>query len=383
MDYKKRVKKWLVYCDNNDTEPWEFDFKLCDGENWLKKDDDDSNFSKCIITGDATKYATSNLRLEIAYRSANYHKAKNKIKVLPQGKGDCDKKAIPMYDILGWQESKALTPDTMNSFQTTFTPLMNVNVNEDKNKQLCSTINSPFSIENNQIWKNEFKKDSIPDLYTELVKWADEEIDQEETDQEETDQEETDQEETDQVRDNLKAFIKPHYKCNDKVDDFLDDLEKFAKLTNSIGNFIVLPSWMNTGRAGGNIRDYWDLTLRDLRDFFFEIDHEHGVIVWNQFIEKYYLQPFVDEDYVPKELWKGHFENGVMPKKIEDFKKFYENVNLLIEERGKKITEELYKEVYSSEELKEYALYQTELANFEPRDFNKIMKAKLPLSKKY
>ena len=70
-----------------------------------------------------------------------------------------------------------------------------------------------------------------------------------------------------------------------------------------------------------------------------------------------------------------------MPKKIEDFEDFYHNTNLLIEERGKKITEELYKEVYSSEELKECTRYQKELANFEPRDFNKIMKTKAPFQK--
>lgn len=349
MDNKKRVKKWLEYCESNNIKPWEFDFKHVDGEEWLAEADDDSNFSECIITGDATKYATSNLRLEIAYKSSSYYINNKEIKILPQGKGDCDKKAIPMYDILGWQESEVLTPDTMNSFQTTFTPLMNVN--EDKNKQPCPTMYSPFSIENNQIWKNEFKKDSRPDLYTELVKWADKK--------------------TDQVSYNLKAFIKPHYESNDEADDFLSKLETFTGLTHSIGNFIVLPkkiSSVNLGDLYINNRgkrihqDYWDCALIDLHEKI--LKEKQDSTSWNQFIEKYYLQPFVDEDYVPKELWKGHFENGVMPKKIEDFKQFYKNVNLLIEERGKKITEELYKEVYSSEELKECALYQTELAHF-------------------
>lgn len=310
MDNKKRVRKWLEYCESNKIKPWEFDFKHVDGKDWLAKADDDSNFSECIITGDAAKYATSNLRLEIAYKSSSY----SNTEVLPQDKNDCDKKAIPMYDVLGWQESEVLGPDTMNSFQTTLTFLI-----RDA---------SPFSENNKQVWSKDLFKDPIPDLYAELITWA----------------------KTDKVIENLKIFINSHYK-NDKESAtvFLSELETFAGLTHSIGNFIVLPEKISSvdlgdlyinNRGKRIYEDYWDCALIDLHEKI--LKEKQDSTSWKEFIERYYLQPFVAEDYVPKELWKGHFENGVMPKKIEDFEQFYHNANLWIEERGKKITEKLY-----------------------------------------
>lgn len=122
---------------------------------------------------------------------------------------------------------------------------------------------------------------------------------------------------------------------------------------------------MNTGRAGQSLCDYWDLALRDLRDFFLEIDDDQGIIVWKKFIKKYYLQPYVDKNYIPQELWSGHFKSDVRPQSNKNFLKFYQNINLLIIERGKWITKKLYEKVHSREELNECSLYQTELANLE------------------
>lgn len=66
--------------------------------------------------------------------------------------------------------------------------------------------------------------------------------------------------------------------------------------------------------------DYWDCALKDLHEKFLKENQDS--ILWQEFIEKYYLQPFVDEDYVPKELWQGHFENGPMPKKLKTSSNF-------------------------------------------------------------
>lgn len=81
--------------------------------------------------------------------------------------------------------------------------------------------------------------------------------------------------------------------------------------------------------------------------------------------KKYYLQPYVDKNYIPQELWSGHFKSDLKPQSNMNFLKFYKNINLLIIERGKWITKKLYEKVYSGEELNESSLYQTELANLE------------------
>lgn len=351
IEPRERVKKWLEYCDDNNIKPWEFDFKHVDGEDWLANGEN-SSFADCIIKGDVAEYDTSNLRLEIAYKSDYYHEnSKDKhVEILPCAKGDCDKKASPMYDVLDWQKSEVLGPDTMNSFQTTLTFLIH--------------DSSPFSENNKQVWSKDLFKDPIPDLYAELVTWG----------------------KTDKVIENLKIFINSHYKNDEgSATVFLSELETFAGLTHSIGNFTILPYQINKMRAFSK-KDYWDLTLKDVHEFLLginqqdtglkrkiaqlyphllDMDNKQGSAIWDQFIEKYYLQPYVDEDYIPQELWEGHFENGQEPKKIEDFEQFYHNVNLLIIERGKWITKKLYEKVHSREELNECSLYQTELANLE------------------
>lgn len=347
MDAKKRVKKWLEYCESNKIKPWKFDFKQC----YIKEKLENS------------KYGTSNLRLEIAYKRYLLQEINDEFNVTNKTgeNADCDKEALPMYKVLDWHKSKDgknIHKDTMNSFQTTFTPLLAAPDNKTQ-----------FRRDNRYIWLKILKNDSLPDVYCELEDWT----------------------KKNNILYNLRDFIEIHYeslfnnsyKSKEKTEFFLVELEKFAGLTSSIGNFIVLPKKFKTvdlsklyyfyGQRKYN--DYWDCALKNLHEKFFK--EKQGSTLWRNFIEKYYLQPFVDEDYAPKELWKGHFKKGSMPKKIGDFEQFYHNVNPLIEERGKKITEELYKKVYSSEELKECTLYQNELANFEPRDFNKITKVTL------
>ena len=65
-----------------------------------------------------------------------------------------------MYDILGWQESEVLGPDTMNSFQTILTPLL-----------AASDINQ-FKRDNRNTWLKILKNDSLPNVYSELVDWT-------------------------------------------------------------------------------------------------------------------------------------------------------------------------------------------------------------------
>lgn len=147
----------------------------------------------------------------------------------------------------------------------------------------------------------------------------------------------------DDIRGETINSFKTPYKAMEKIKESAlendEDFDLFACLTHSIGNFIVLPSWINQGRGVGTTKDYWDLTLNDLHKFHMLYSQENTS--WKAFIEKFYLQPYVVEDegtYKPQPLWNNHFSGAVNPEKIVDFKQFYSNVNLLIKERGKWIT---------------------------------------------
>lgn len=142
----------------------------------------------------------------------------------------------------------------------------------------------------------------------------------------------------DQIRgDTINSFATTYKKL--PASDFSllkDDLEKFASLTHSIGNFTTLPYTINTKRGIGKSKDYWDITLKLGREDLLQSDQTE--IKWQQFIQKYYLQPYVNQQYEPQELWTNHFYSNVLPQKTEDFQQFYSHVNLLIIERGKWIT---------------------------------------------
>lgn len=253
VEARERVKKWLEYCDDNNIKPWEFDFKQCYIKEKIKK-------------------TTNHLRLEIAFKSNLLTETNNEFNVTDEkgGKADCDKEALPMYRILGWQKSMddPIRGESMNSFLTTFRSLIYAT-----QRSLNNTKNLPFNIENKQFLVNE--QGEIPKLSDLLKYWV------------------TDNE----LESNLKKIIKSHYKKYNKKEEieksnkFLKELKTFAKLTHSIGNFIVFPSWMNTGRAGQSLCDYWDLALRDLRDFFLEIDYDQGIIVWKKFIKNIIYNP--------------------------------------------------------------------------------------------
>ncbi|WP_010651669.1 hypothetical protein [Oceanobacillus massiliensis] len=314
------VRNWLKYCDNKNIAPWEFDFKQC----YLEDDIEDK----------------SNLWLELAYKYTNLLSEKNTNFNVTKNTGanaDCDKEAFYIYHVLGWQKeiNDSVRGDSMNSFATTFTPLLLVN-------------KTPFSIENNKTWNDDFS--GVPNIYTELKYWV----------------------KNDTVR-NIEKF---HFNTENlrrikngiTSTHLLNEIEQFAQSTHSIGNFTVMLSWMNQGRGSGNVKDYWDLTLKNLQDFLMQF--EHGERIWMEFIGKYYLFPFVDNNYTVSELWDNHFEKSVTPSSIADFEQFYRNVNLLIEERGKWITKILCEKL----NLIDLHFYKNTLADVKKiRYFNEII----------
>ncbi|MGM0965635.1 hypothetical protein [Bacillus pumilus] len=138
---------------------------------------------------------------------------------------------------------------------------------------------------------------------------------------------------------------------NDNFRDFelvknnISAFEKFATLSHSIGNFTVLPHWMNTGRYCFS-QDYWDVTLQSFFDFFKPMG------CWRNCVETYFLQPYVnnDEEWTVSEFWEGHFLNIKKPKQLtpqnqEELIEYLHKVNLRIEERGKWIIKKTCEEL--------------------------------------
>ncbi|HFH9925631.1 TPA: hypothetical protein ACGOO8_001161 [Streptococcus suis] len=200
-----------------------------------------------------------------------------KYKELPKNEGiDCDKAAFYLYNILGWQNTTEdiIRGETMNSFITTF-------------YEAIKDSSDYYTIANRLGKKPRDRHIPYSTLY--------------------------------QNQNYLKFDI---------IQKNIKEFELFAILTHTIGNFTVLPSWMNTGRYYFS-RDYWDITLLSLQEWLNILSPD----AWTNFIETYYLQPYVNTEYNVELFWEGH-DKKILPKK-ENYPVFLKKVNERIEERGK------------------------------------------------
>lgn len=148
------------------------------------------------------------------------------------------------------------------------------------------------------------------------------------------------------IYNNYIKFMKLElYKNIDEIGEELsEELIEFSELTHTIGNFSVFPYWMNQGR-GLSLGDYFDLTLNSLFKFMFSNDNESSNKNWVNFINKYLLQPFVNEDYSPKPFWENHFStNNMYPNNEDEINQFLKNINQSIKERGKFIIKKICEE---------------------------------------
>ena len=196
---------------------------------------------------------------------------------------DCDKEAFYLYKLLGWQESQysIIRGETINSFSTTFTKAIMKSSNRDQ-------VYKEIGIN---------PKEYLNKQYTIL-------------------------------------YYNENYQKFDIMSQNKDNFEKFAELTHTIGNFTVLPNWMNCGR-GMCLYDYWDITLMSLQEFLNILSPE----AWPNFIKRYYLQPYVNSDYNVDLFWDNH-DDKLLPKET-DFPIFLKKVNERIEERGKFIIKQI------------------------------------------
>ncbi|MDF7665171.1 hypothetical protein [Bifidobacterium sp. ESL0745] len=327
MDNSKTwVRKWLEYCEEESIKPWNFDFKRC-----YTSEDISSlqlelkyKYTKSLDTVDANN-EDFRLRVDKNGNSRN----KQPIYDAIYKKRDCDKRASYIYQVLRWQSDAEdqIRGDTMNSFTTTFTQL------------LAAKKKGSFGRENESAWEAIYKAKNtqMPKLIIILKEWAG----------------------TRDCEKTLGNFLQDAHNIEEKsTDNLVGEISTFASLTHSIGNFTVLPSWMNTGRGSyvSTTKDYWDITLMDVYDFLTQLTH--GSAVCDEIIKKYYLQPYFKSDGKVAELWKGHCANNVFPKNLRDFQQFYHNANILIEERGKWMTKILCEKVGKTD----LDFYQKDLA---------------------
>lgn len=201
---------------------------------------------------------------------------------------DCDKEAFYLYKLLGWQESQEsiIRGETINSYLTTFNKAMKLSYN-------YNFLYKELKLDE----KKEIGKKKISQYYINLYK-------------------------------------NKNYEKFDIIAKNADNFEKFAELTHTIGNFTVLPNWMNCGR-GMCLSDYWDITLMSLQEFLNILSPE----AWPNFIKRYHLQPYVNSDYNVELFWDNH-DNNFLPKET-DFPIFLKKVNERIEERGKFIIKQI------------------------------------------
>ena len=249
-DERETVIKWLEECDKNPNpiKPWEWDFKNCYTDSLPK----DSITSLLEYKNGEFKDNTSDFNIT---KNTGFN-------------ADCDKEAIGLYQVLGWQNSATdvIRGETMNSFLTNF---------------YCAIGYRP--------------KDKKPRP--------------------------------------SRDYLSKNYAKFDVISKNIDGFKLFATRTHTIGNFIVLPHWMNTGRIGFSA-DYWDITLLSLQEWLHLISPTSEA--WVNFIELYYLQPYVNKDYQTELFWENHsygYDN-LFPSK-QDVPIFLNAVNERIEERGK------------------------------------------------
>ena len=166
----------------------------------------------------------------------------------------------------------------------------------------------------------------------------------------------------------INAYYKK-FKCRDfeLPQEALDLIDVY----HTMGNFMMIPVWqpsINMARGSGKSRDYFDLYLLAIYNYYREMCGELIVgnwtlknvlgksdvfhfsdsfleifMDWNSFVEENHFQDFVEKDEngygMPKELWTGHFncEKYVKPVTKEQFTEFFVNAAERIKRRSARI----------------------------------------------
>lgn len=173
----------------------------------------------------------------------------------------------------------------------------------------------------------------------------------------------------------IRYILSRYAENKDKVKSLFNEfngLNYFISNYHTLGNLIPVPVGCNSPRGTGYTKDYWDLALLRIYNYYFEIADNLTEIVgetnakkyrswldsfsagdtkkvgWEKFIENNYLHDYVnyENDFrygKPKELWKGHFSGSVLPKEKQEIEEFYVNASCWIAARGTRMISKLRK----------------------------------------
>lgn len=169
----------------------------------------------------------------------------------------------------------------------------------------------------------------------------------------------------------LRLCIELYLKDKNKFKEKLGSMENFLNHWHMLGNYCPVPRDFNSARSGRHaVHDYWDLTLLKIQEYYKKRDKEdevwkilgeellHGsgnVLAcklwldyfgsWENFIEKNYMQDFVDVDiedgYKVIRFFKGHSWDNPKPKNLNEFEDLFRKASEMIEKRTERIVKAL------------------------------------------
>ena len=162
-------------------------------------------------------------------------------------------------------------------------------------------------------------------------------------------------------RDNIKDFYCPREGlinfCHPVMRTVMknEELQKYARLTHSIGNFTLVPFNINSDKKNSfnqyrgksiEIRDFWDISLYVLKDFF--DNKTGGENLFRNFISIFFLDVYTDKnnDYTITPLFKRKSDSLIpqsnpQPNNQCELNDFLRNANKKILARGKVMVNKL------------------------------------------
>ena len=165
----------------------------------------------------------------------------------------------------------------------------------------------------------------------------------------------------------LRLCIELYLKDKNKFKEKLGSMENFLNHWHMLGNYIPVPRDFNSARSGPYaVHDYWDLTLLKIQEYYKKRDNEdevwkilgeellHGsgnalacklwldyFDSWENFIEKNYMQDFVDGNYEVELFFDGHDWNNPKPKTPDECKELFERSSEMIKKRTNRMVDAL------------------------------------------
>ena len=150
-----------------------------------------------------------------------------------------------------------------------------------------------------------------------------------------------------------------HRELLEKVEKYVQNyknfVENYLRLTYTIGGMIIFPKHKNSINqwrgCNQKIKDRWDLTLECIRRFYnneksplYDVLKEDEqffalFVDFKGYIDYFYLQDCVSEDYQSVHFWLGNgdFDDSPLPRTPEEYVRWIENELDFVQRRNERI----------------------------------------------